>query len=280
MLIFERPIAGMIRYRRVFFPRHDQLIQLVEQLRAFDLLRVFSDHPASPSTIRPIARGKGLTTFVDLSKGQDAIYAGMHMNCRYKVRRAHKMRDRIDIVINTEMARSDFLALYNGFVRAKRKMPVLTSQRLNEYLPHADVFMLYFDGQPTCGRLVLRDLESRIALMLHSATKRLDPGADTITVGLLNRYLHWHEMKTYEAAGMEKYDFGGAGSATPSVTHFKRSFGGRLITFDYGFYAGTARTAWRFAHSLYTRWSGQTFDISIPSEEPLSDCFEDISTIG
>jgi len=35
-----------------------------------------------------------------------------------------------------------------------------------KYLPHADVFMLYFEGQPTCGRLVLRDEESRRALML------------------------------------------------------------------------------------------------------------------
>jgi hypothetical protein len=274
MLIFERPIAGMIRYRRVFFPRQDQLVELVKHLQPFDVVRVFFAAPAVCSSgVRPIALGEGQTTFVDLAKGHDAIFAGMHANCRYKIMRAHKMRNRIDIVMNTDAACSDFLALYNRFVRAKRTMPVLTAKRFNEYLPHADVFMLYFDGQPTCGRLVLRDMESRIALMQHSATRRLDKGADTITVGLLNRYLHWHEMETYQAACMEKYDFGGAGSANPSVTQFKRSFGGNLTTYDYGFYAGTARMAWALAHSLYTRWTGHTF---VLDKALRSDCFESV----
>lgn len=273
MLIFERMIAGLIRYRRVFFPRDDQLVELVQHLQPFDLVRVFSAGMVCSSDLRPISHGKGQTTFVDLSKGQEAIYGGMHANCRYKVRRAQKMLGRIEIVMNTEAARLEFLDLYNHFVRAKRRMPVLTPQRFNEFLPHADIFMLYYDGQPTCGRLVLRDVESRIALMLYSATRRLDEGADTITIGLLNRYLHWHEMNTYQAAGMEKYDFGGAGSANPSVTQFKMSFGGHLIPYQYGLYAGTARMAWRFAHSLYTRWTGQIFDTSITGDELLADRF-------
>ena len=255
MLILERRIARVIRYRRVFFPRNDQLVELVKHLRPFDVVRVFFAPAASLNGVRPIDTAERETTFVDLSKGLDAIYDGMHTNCRYKIRRAHKMRGRIEIVMNTEVARSDFLNLYNNFVRAKRGLRNLTSRRLNEYLPQADVFMLYFDGQPACGRLVLRDMDSRTALLMYSGTRRLDEGVDTITIGLLNRYLHWHEMKTYHAAGMEKYDFGGAGSAHPSVTQFKRSFGGHMSTYHYALYAGTPRIAWELAHSLYTRWT-------------------------
>ena len=279
MIIFERPLAGVIRYRKVFFPRKDQLVELVQHLRPMDLVRVFSAPAICSGYIRPIACEDGQTSFVDLTKGHDAIYAGMHANCRYKVRRAQKMCNRIDIVMNTEAARSDFLALHNRFVRAKPRMPVVTPKRFNEYLPHADIFMLYFDGQPTCGRLVLRDMESRIALMMYSATKRLDEGADTITVGILNRYLHWHEMKTYQAAGIEKYDFGGAGSVRPSLTQFKRSFGGQLIPYHYTCYAGSAWIAWRLAHSLYMKWTGQSVDISIPSKELLRGCFENVRAI-
>jgi hypothetical protein len=149
--------------------------------------------------------------------------------------------------MNSEGARSDFFALHDAFARAKRKVPLLKRQRFNEYLRHADVFVLYFDGQPTCGRLVLRDVESGTALMLCSGTKRLEGGTDTITIGLLNRYLHWHEMKVYQAAGMRTYDFGGAASAQPSLTQFKRSFGAQLITYHYGLYARTERMVWALA---------------------------------
>jgi hypothetical protein len=264
MIVLHRSIAGMIRYRRIFFPTDEQLLGLVKNLGPLDLLRVFSTRAICSNEVRPISRNEGQTTLVDLSEGQDAIYASIHTNCRYKIRRAHKLRDRIEILMNSAKARADFLPLYNRFARAKGKLRVLTPQRLNEYTPYSDVFMLYFDGVPTCGRLVLRDVESRIALMMYSGTTRLDYGADTITVGLLNRYLHWHEMKTYQAAGMKKYDFGGAGSANPPATQFKRSFGGELSSYHYGLYAGTARIAREVAHLLYTRWTEASSILKIP----------------
>jgi hypothetical protein len=250
MVVFERVILGRFRYFKVFMPTEEQLNQLATSMRGLDVLRVFS----GPTSLRDAQ-----TTIVDLSKGQDAIYAGMHTSCRYKVRRAEKMRNRFEIVMNTESARKDFLQLYNSFASSKRNMPLLKVQRFNEYLPHADVFMLYFEGRPTCGRLVLRDEETRTALMLYSGTRRFEQDADTITVGLLNRYLHWHEMKTYLAAGMEKYDFGGIGPRNPSVSNFKMSFGGQLYTLGLYLYSASARPFWRLAHSLYSSWSGESF---------------------
>jgi hypothetical protein len=165
------------------------------------------------------------------------------------------MRDRFEIVMNTDTARADFLSLYNGFARRNGKLPPLKPQRLNEYLPHADVFMLYWEDQPTCGRLVLRDEESRTALMMYSGTRRLEHGAHTKTVGLLNRYLHWHEIKTYRAAGMEEYNFGGVGPRTPSINDFKMSFGAQLRPTSLYLYAGSGRPFWKVVHSLYTRWT-------------------------
>jgi hypothetical protein len=67
----------------------------------------------------------------------------MHTNCRYKVRRAEKMHDRFEIVMNTAAARRDFVGFYNTFVRSSGKMPLLKPRRFNEYLPQAGVFMLY-----------------------------------------------------------------------------------------------------------------------------------------
>jgi hypothetical protein len=274
MVVFERPIAALVHFRKVFFPREDQLAELVKSLRSFDVLRVFSSPTIFSDGVYPVVQQRSGTTWVDLSKSPEAILAGMHTNCRYYVRRAEKMHDSFEIVMNTEAARRDFLTLYNRFTRSKGNMPPLKSRRFNEYLPHGDVFILYFEGQPTCGHLVLRDKESRIALLLYSGTRRLERGADTQTVGSLNRYLHWHEMKLYQAAGMEKYDFGGIGSVNPSLSQFKKSFGGQSVMYHYGLYAGTAGIAWKLAHSLYTRWAGQARLFSNRSDELLTDCFE------
>ncbi len=165
--------------------------------------------------------------------------------------------------MNTEAARRDFLAFYNAFARGKGKMPLLKPRRFNEYLPHADVFMLYFEDQPTCGRLVLRDEESRTALMLYSGTRRFDGDADTITVGLLNRYLHWYEMKTYQVAGMEKYDFGGPRRPIPPVAHFKLSFGGQPYMRLCRLY-GSGGLPWRIAHDAYAKWTGESSRLKAP----------------
>jgi hypothetical protein len=262
----------VIRYRKVFFATDAQMAELAHNLSPFDILRAFSTSVSSETP--PVFQLSGMSTFIDLSKGQEAIYAGMHTNCRYKVRRAEKMHDRFEIVMNSEAARRDFLTLFNDFARSKKNMPLLKPSRFKEYLPHADVFVLYLEGQPTCGRLVLRDEESGAALMLYSGTRRFDEGVDTITIGLLNRYLHWHEMKTYQEMGIGKYDLNGVSNASPFVSNFKMSFGGELSEIKYCVYAGTARPLWKLAHSLYLRFASDAStlkrDVALANDGQLS----------
>jgi hypothetical protein len=250
MIVLERSIGRVVRYRRVYLSSRVQLNDLVASLRPLDLLRAFCPEEVVSDVIPPVFHIQRMTTFVDLSRGQDAICAGMHTNCRYKVRRAAKLQSCFEIIMNTEQARADFLTLYNSFAQRKGRLRKLVPARFNEYMPHTDVFMLYFRGRPTCGRLVLRDEQSGTALMLYSATSRLEEDAETATIGLLNRYLHWHEMTSYQAAGMKRYDFGGVDNSYPSVNRFKLSFGGDTRTFNYCAYAGSARIFWRMAHSL------------------------------
>jgi hypothetical protein len=250
VIVIQRAIARVVRYRKVYFPSEAQLAELVSSLRPLDLLRVFGSASVPSHHIRPVVQSEEKTTAIDLSKNVEVIYANMHTSCRYKVRRAEKMRDRFEIVTNSEAAVSDFLLMYNDFARNMGNVPLLTRRQFNELQPYADIFILYFEGRATCGRLVLRDKESRTALMMYSPSRRLDQGADTIAIGLLNRYLYWHELKTYKARGMDRYDFGGAGTP-PSLTEFKLSFGGGLSTSRYFFYAGTPQIVWKLAHSLY-----------------------------
>ncbi|HJU09705.1 MAG TPA: hypothetical protein VJ728_02450 [Candidatus Binataceae bacterium] len=272
MIVFQRVIAKFVRYRKVYLPSEAQLAELVNNLGPLDIVRAFWPAAVVTDHIRPIVETESKTTIVDLSKGLEAIWTGIHSSCRYKIRRAEKIRDRFEIEVNTDTARKDFLPFYNKFVRNKGNLPRLKPHQYNEFLSHADIFMLYFEELPTCGRLVLRDEESRTALMSQSVTRRLDPGTDTITVGLLNRYLYWHEMKTYQAAGIEKYDFGGVGQRNPSLAQFKLSFGGDLSTFKYCFYARTAQIVWKLVHSLYEFRRKRWFTNGL--REPMgSDCY-------
>jgi Acetyltransferase (GNAT) domain len=240
---------------------------LTNNLRRLDVVRAFHAPPRlSNGGLVQIARAHD--AWVDLSKGSEAIYARMRVDNRYQVRRAEKMRNRFEIVMNTEAAQADFLVLYNAFARSKEKLlPPLTPRRFSEYLPHGDVFMLYFEGQPTCGRLVLRDEESHTALMMYSGTRRLEQGADIRTISILNRYLHWHEMKTYQAAGMQEYNFGGVGPQTPSVNDFKMSFGAQLRPTSWYLCAGAARPVWRIAYSLYTKWANGSLRYTTSASE-------------
>src|SRR5690349_24448199 len=162
MVVFERKMS-ILRYRKVFFPSEQQLADLLKSLGTLDVLRVFRSPVVSSNGISPIAESVTGTTSVGLRRSPEAILAGMRTNCRYDVRRAEKMRGRFEIAVNTGAVLADFPSFYNRFARTKGKVPVLKTSRFREYLPHADVFMLYFNGQPTCGRLVLRDKESRTA---------------------------------------------------------------------------------------------------------------------
>jgi Acetyltransferase (GNAT) domain len=249
LILIERAIARVLRYRKVFFASEDQLADLTKDLQARDFLRSFSPASILSTDVRLVYQRKQKTAFVDLTKNEAAIFADMHASCRYKIRRAEKLGGRIKIGVNTDAVRQDFMILNDAFVRNKRVVRPLKPHRLAEYLPHCDIFVLYYDGIPACGRLVLRDEETRTALMMFSPTRRFFPGADTITIGLVNRYLHWYEMKNYRALGLEKYDFGGLGPA--SLAQFKMSFGAQPASFNYCVYSGAARLVWKFAHSLY-----------------------------
>jgi hypothetical protein len=45
-------------------------------------------------------------------------------------------------------------------------------------------------------------------------------------------------------------------------------------------YAGMAKVAQRFAHSLYMRWTGQIFDTSFPRKVPPPNYFENVGAIA
>jgi len=147
-------------------------------------------------------------------------------SCLCMIRRAERMLDRVTIEIGSEKANRDFLIVYNDFTQAKG-LPELSARWIQENSAHCETLVLYLEGNPLCGHLVLLDPETGIVRPLYSGSRRLESPEQAAACGMLNRYLHWQEMQRYYAQGFETYDFGGLGQA--SIARFKLSFGGMVL---------------------------------------------------
>jgi hypothetical protein len=234
MLAFECDIAGLFRYRKLYFASREAALEISRSLRLNEVVRLFGVFSDLGTPGHLIAHQQMLTAWVDLSAGPEQVLNGMKKkSCRYELRRAEKMLDRVTIEVNSPKALHDFLPLYNTFAVTKGPVPKLSPERLGEYVANGEALVLYLDEQPLCCHLMLCDREAGIARLLYSGSRRLESQEDSNACGALNRYLHWHEMLRYHARGFRTYDFGGIRSLTHPTARFKLSFGGSVVTEHY-----------------------------------------------
>jgi hypothetical protein len=253
MITIERQV-GPFCYRKVWFASREEAMEISQPLRPNEVLRFFGaseDLGALPHLVR---HRKLRTAWIDLSGGPEQILEGMkRKSCRYEIRRAEKMLDRVRIETGSEKANHDFLLLYNNFAKAK-KLPKLPVRWLREYTAHGgEAFVLYLEGEPLCGHLLLRDTTRRLVRLLYSGSHRLDSPEDAAACGALNRYLHWYEMQRYCAAEFMTYDFGGIRDPEEPISRFKLSFGGVIVAEHYYLFSGTPWVA-RLGNLVYEKF--------------------------
>lgn len=265
MVTLERRI-GLLRYRKVYFPNRDAVLQIGRSMRATDVVRVFAAPFSLEGLPNLVKSQRSLTTHIDLSVGPERILGAMkRKSCRYEIRRAETMLSAVEIETNSPRALRDFLPLYNSFAKAKGPVPTLSKDQFHEYAIYSDVFVLYHKQRPLCCHLFLRDLEVNAVRLLYSGSRRFDNVEDAARCGPLNRYLHWYEMQRYCAEGILIYDFGGMRSLTHSTAQFKLSFGGAVVSEYYSLLGGTpwltklgGRVYERFFKSAAPALSGRT----------------------
>jgi hypothetical protein len=227
MVTIERRVRPLLRYRAFWFPSCAQAGEISESLRPHDVVRFFAVSPALQSPAHLVEHYRIDTLWIDLSAGPEAVLNGMQRkSCRYELRRAEKMLDRVAIEIGSEKTNRDFLKVYNGFTRAKG-LPGLRPRWIQDNSAHCETLVLYLDGQALCGHALLRDPETGIVRLLYSGSRRLESPEQSAACGALNRYLHWHEIQRYYAQGFLTFDFGGLGRPE-SISRFKLSFGGAV----------------------------------------------------
>jgi Acetyltransferase (GNAT) domain len=256
MLMIERRLGGLLRYRKVYFPDRDAALEISRSVLPNELARLFCVFSDLGTPAHLVKHRHSLTAWVDLSTGLEGILSRMKKkSCRYEIRRAEKMLDRVHIEVNSPRALSDFLPLYNGFAEAKGPVPRLPARQFREYSLHGEALVLYLDGRPLCCHLLLCDPEAGIAKLLYSGSRRLEAPEDATACGALNRYLHWHEMQRYCARGFAIYDFGGIRYPEHPTARFKLSFGGAIVSEHYYLLAGAPRLV-KLGNLLYEKFFG------------------------
>jgi hypothetical protein len=226
MIVLERWV-GPLRDHLVFFAAGDEVTELAERCRAHDVFRV---RHALGALLVPQARhaGESLTSAIDLTREPDAIYAAMDAkSCRYEIRRAEKLGERLSFGRNDERSVAAFRPLFNGVIAHTHYTRALSRRRYRQYREVSDVLVAYVDGRPVAGHLVVRDPAARRARLVFSASVRFDAGPFQKLSGPVNRWLHWQELLLYRDEGYAAYDFGGVNPAS-SIGRFKLTFGGGL----------------------------------------------------
>jgi Acetyltransferase (GNAT) domain len=229
MVTIERSVHGILRYRKFWFPGRAEAAEISHSFRPNDVVRLFAVSPAIHSLSHLVEQYRMRTVCINLSAGLDAVLKGMKpTSCRYRIRRAEKMLDRVVIESSSEKANRDFLTVYNQFSRAKG-LPELSARWIHENSTHCETLVLYLDGEALCTHLLLRDPQASVVRLLYSGSRRLESPELADACGVLNRYLHWHEMQRYASQGFANYDFGGIGDTDDPITRFKLSFGGTVV---------------------------------------------------
>jgi len=251
---------GVFKQVEVYHPRPEQISEFLIRLRPLDVLLVHGS-PLRPAPCDAIgSEFEFQTTMVDLSLPESELWQRMHYDdWRRKLRKAERLGDRLVVRKNDSGARADFLAMHNRFVDQKglRARP-LTWARMAKFDGLYDVFTAYVDGKPFASKVTLRDEDEHRIEMLFAVNARLDGGIDHALVGCVNRYLFWHVMRHYKASGFVAYNFAGINpKELPTITRFKLSFGGEVVTlYDYVAAGRLARGAIRLraaAHRLFQR---------------------------
>jgi hypothetical protein len=219
---------GIFVQTDVYYPSLEELKIMMDDLSPRDLLCIHQTRSELPIVTPVTNHMPFLTSFIDLTMSPEALLAAMDAkSCRYEIRKAEKLGGRIEVRSNNSAVYSDFFDLYNRFVLRNKHTRPMSLRRFEAYVSASDVFIAYFDSSPVCGHLMIRDDTNGRAGLVFSATVRREN--QTLSIGPLNRFLHWHEIKEYKTRGFGIYDFGGIGEMAPSVASFKSSFGGRPI---------------------------------------------------
>jgi hypothetical protein len=241
VLTIKRKLWGIAPYTTIFFP--DELVfdDIVRRLRPYEMARLFYTSVSRELGDNIVDREDSLTVYINLRQEGEALWLGVPGKCRQRVRHVEKSMDRVIVERNGPRTLDAFLEVFNSFAHVKDHVEPLDMSGIERFKPYADFFVIRFDGRPMCAHAVMRDEQSARVRLLFLGSRRLEDRASAALCSDLNRYLHWHEIKTYSDEGFQIFDFGGIEDDPQNgIARFKRSFGGTVVRESSYLCAGSA----------------------------------------
>jgi hypothetical protein len=219
MVVLEHKLRGILPYRMVLFPTAAVVRQRTEHLGLTWMARLFSTDVEVHTGRHVVHHNISTTTIIDLSHDLETLFRGMRATTRNEIGKVEQLGDRVAVERNEPRAADDFLQLYADLAREKNGQILPLERRvLARYASRSDIFVIRLDGAPICGHVNLRDEAGQRQRLLYSASRRFADRETARLGGILNRYLHWHEMRVYKEQGFRTYDFGGiSGNGDPST---------------------------------------------------------------
>jgi hypothetical protein len=162
------------------------------------------------------------TLLIDLTLGEEGLLSGMRSTWRRHIKQA----EALGAEFQTGVSKDEFVSFFNHFAEQKGLSP---------FDPREDLLFtrMQLDGTTYTFHAYSRDVQKGWVRLRHSSSIRLDEGADTERVALVNKRHHYLDFLFFAGLGYRSYDFGGCqGPNAPKASplhFFKTGFGGQVV---------------------------------------------------
>lgn len=190
-------------------------------------------------------KGHASSAWTDLLQDREEILQTFSKTRRYEVRRAAQ-RDNLTVDFLCDIDEADlveFEEYYNNFASQTHELSKLDIGKVRA-LCNSENFVLArikdANGEILTVHGYVTDWEKQIAALFSSSSWFRENKEKSALIGRANGLLHYESMLYFKENGFQIYDWGGVylgneNSHYMSVAAFKRSFGGKIVTFQNGF---------------------------------------------
>lgn len=190
-------------------------------------------------------KGKSTSSWIDLKMTNEEILNQFSKTRRYEVKRAEKRDNlKVEFLSNLdERTLDDFERFYNRFALQTGELSDINIAKVKA-LNETGQFVLAKVSDEEQEVLTVHgyiiDKQKNIAALFSSSSFFRENKEKRSLISRANGLLHYESMIYFKKNGFEIYDFGGVylGNENPhyiSISAFKRSFGGKIVTFQNGF---------------------------------------------
>lgn len=171
---------------------------------------------------------------VDLKQREEVLFASIKKGTRYEIKRALERDDNsiLNVDSPTDEQIIDFKRHFDSFAVSKG----ISTANVSKMIALRDIGSLCFtiankENKIMTWHVYICDHKGIRARLLYSlrVMDSADSKEDMAFSGRQNRLLHWKDILYFKELGIQKYDFGGAGTKNTEIemiTKFKKEFGG------------------------------------------------------